>query len=54
LFKKLPLNFLPGTLKGLGFVATSIGFYNLGSLISKHLGINQDVKAEQVAETVPV
>lgn len=31
LFKgKLPLKFLPGTLKGLGFVATSIACYNLG------------------------
>ena len=42
LFKKLPLKFLPGTLKGLGFVAASIGGYNLGSQVTKSLGINQD------------
>lgn len=42
LFKKLPLNFLPGTLKGLGFVAASIAGYNLGDSISNTLGIKQE------------
>ena len=43
LFKKIPLTALPGALKGLGFVAASIGSYKLGAWISKQLGINQDV-----------
>ena len=49
--KKLPLNFLPGTLKGLGFVAASIAGYKLGSCITKELGINQDYnRQQQIAE----
>lgn len=47
ILKKLPLNFLPGVLKGLGFVVASIAGYNLGSLITKKLGINQDCKQEE-------
>lgn len=46
IFKKLPLNFLPGTLKGLGFVSASIAGYNLGNKASKTLGINQDCQTE--------
>lgn len=46
IFKKLPLNFLPGTLKGLGFVSASIAGYNLGNKASKTLGINQDCQIE--------
>lgn len=49
--KKLPLNFLPGTLKGLGFVAASIAGYELGSCITKALGINQDYQKELEAQT---
>lgn len=47
-FKKLPLNFLPGTLKGLGFVITSILSYQIGASISKALGINQDHKQKEL------
>lgn len=47
LFKKLPLKFLPGTLKGLGFVGTSILSYQLGGKITKSLGINQDYNNTQ-------
>lgn len=47
LFKKLPLNFLPGTLKGLGFAVASILGYKLGSKASKALGINQDYNRAQ-------
>lgn len=50
IFKKLSLKFLPGVLKGLGFVAASITGYNLGSLITKALGINQDCKREKLTQ----
>lgn len=34
LFNKVSLNFVPGTLKGLGFVSASIAGYKLGSIVA--------------------